>query len=517
MRLSFRCLVWFAAVVVLTHLTGEAPLSACDTPVYRYAMYRWEPTPYELYFFHREAPGEADKQVQELVDRLGRRDEKSRANLVYLPVNLAEDEKLVGVPADVKQGWLAKENPPVPSYMLVTPLGQQVYFGQFDAQEIEKLITSPVRDKFAAMLGDGNTGVLLFIEGKDEKANEAALEMLGALQADVEVGKIKLYAGAADMFPPGVGPGPGRGGAPRVEPPAEEKPGDAKPGDAAKKDEPKQSVGLIRIARDDPAEQWLLQQLQAAERDLDKYANEPMVFVVYGRGRALPPYIGAGITRENMLDCLYFISGACSCTVKEQNPGVDLLVRYNWEAAAQKMAEKFAGEEGADRFGVDNLFPELIFSPPKPKQPKAEATAEESSTSEEIPKEPKTGGAPVEADPATTTNENETNSGDTNASVTNADPTPESQAVAPKNVDTKQTPNEIPADAAKADPSGNASESAEKTVALATHEGRDAAGDHAPGESAEQAANSVWYTVGIGLGVAMLVLIGATILFYRPK
>ena len=42
----WRLLVLLAVIVV------GLPLLACETPVYRYAMYRWEPAPFEIYFFH---------------------------------------------------------------------------------------------------------------------------------------------------------------------------------------------------------------------------------------------------------------------------------------------------------------------------------------------------------------------------------------------------------------------------------------------------------------------------------
>ena len=40
--------------------------------------------------------------------------------------------------------------------------------------------------------------------------------------------------------------------------------------------------------------------------------DQPMVFLVYGRARALLPYIGKGITRENQIREIEFVSGACS-------------------------------------------------------------------------------------------------------------------------------------------------------------------------------------------------------------
>jgi len=120
---------------------------------------------------------------------------------------------------------------------------------------------------------------------------------------------------------------------------------------------PAAELGLVKVARDDPQEQWLIRSLFAMEAEL-KTEDVPMTFLVYGRCRALLPYLGEGITRENLLYEIEFITGACSCTVKEQNPGVDLLARQNWQEAAMKLAEKFSGEEGS---GAGMFFPELVI------------------------------------------------------------------------------------------------------------------------------------------------------------
>ncbi|NBU42089.1 MAG: hypothetical protein EBS51_15080 [Planctomycetia bacterium] len=42
--------------------------------------------------------------------------------------------------------------------------------------------------------------------------------------------------------------------------------------------------------------------------------------------------MGRGITPENIEDAHTFITGACSCVVKEQNPGFDLLLDVDWAA-----------------------------------------------------------------------------------------------------------------------------------------------------------------------------------------
>jgi hypothetical protein len=84
-----------------------------------------------------------------------------------------------------------------------------------------------------------------------------------------------------------------------------------------------------------------------------------MIFAVFGRGRAFPPYVGKGITYNNMLDYFAEVTGACSCTVKDQNPGIDLPMRCNWDAVAEAMANRYGAEEGNEG-SVADLFPQLV-------------------------------------------------------------------------------------------------------------------------------------------------------------
>jgi len=73
-----------------------------------------------------------------------------------------------------------------------------------------------------------------------------------------------------------------------------------------------------------------VQMLLRSEPDLiDR--TDPMIFPVFGRGRALLPLIGAGITADNIHSSASFLVGACSCEVKELNPGFDLLLAADWD------------------------------------------------------------------------------------------------------------------------------------------------------------------------------------------
>jgi hypothetical protein len=81
-----------------------------------------------------------------------------------------------------------------------------------------------------------------------------------------------------------------------------------------------------------------------SESDLAE-RTEPMVFPVYGRGRALWGLIGPGITASNIRDSASFLVGACSCEVKEQNPGFDLLLAADWDELLSQGGFKFTAAE----------------------------------------------------------------------------------------------------------------------------------------------------------------------------
>ncbi len=67
--------------------------------------------------------------------------------------------------------------------------------------------------------------------------------------------------------------------------------------------------------------------------------QEPLVYPVFGRGRSLLPMIGAGIIADNIQEYAEFLVGACSCEIKEQNPGFDLSVAAaNWDVLLKSKA-----------------------------------------------------------------------------------------------------------------------------------------------------------------------------------
>ncbi len=364
-------------LLLIISLVLPAPAAlACQTPVYRYAMYRWQPRPYEVYCFYHGNLTSQDRETQQAIQKAatGR---SAVTNVALTELDVAADPELVqaAIPDMVRQIYRTGDRPEGSSYLIMSPIGLPVYHGPLSPEEAPKMLTSPLRRRIAAELGKGVAGVFLLVKGKDTPAydeppepgarppvtNAIARKRLNQLAADVQSG---------DLLPP-TEPPPGArrqalkaAGAGSFDPlpgvDTADNPQDQAPHlNGAKLQTGPLQIAVIELSRDDPQEQWLLRMLMAVEPDLHEF-DEPMVFAFLGRGRVLPPYIGQGIHPRLLETQFKFMTGPCSCTVADENPGVDILMTQDWDAAAKKMAEQFEGEEGSEAAGGEDFFPELL-------------------------------------------------------------------------------------------------------------------------------------------------------------
>ena len=58
--------------------------------------------------------------------------------------------------------------------------------------------------------------------------------------------------------------------------------------------------------------------------------RETLAFPAFGRGRSLLGLAGDDITAESVVTTCRFLVDSCQGTLKEENPGVDLLVAADW-------------------------------------------------------------------------------------------------------------------------------------------------------------------------------------------
>jgi hypothetical protein len=346
-----RRAVYILLAGVLAAAGMSSPAGACDTPVYRYAMYNWPPAPYYvLYFYHGQA-AKQDEAVNQVLDGLCRAEPP--ANVVLQKVDVADKEQFERLPKLVRQAYRshAEGQQPLhlvyPSWVLfyawaneqyaraaaeegptrpdAQPPLPELFAGRLDKQKIEAMVDSPARKQLGKLLNDGNAAVLLILTGPDENANRQAEKAAADVVAMAAGGRFSVSVSdgytAEGFLPEASDDSPASG---------------ARQGDAAEK----LKLAALKLSRSDPAEKWLVDSLLSVEPDLreSQFAKSAMIFAVFGRGRVMPPFVGKGITAENLAEGVSFLTGPCSCVIKDQNPGADLLIRRDWDAVAEAWA-----------------------------------------------------------------------------------------------------------------------------------------------------------------------------------
>lgn len=290
-------------MILILWLANIVAVMACQVPVFRYALERWAPAEYLVSITPSEAGlTDAEKKAVEVL-RAAPRDSAN-------PVNL---EIEIGPPAPGTHGpaQIALHYPQKLRGSRKPPVWQAPLTGQ----NVQCLLDSPVRRELRQRLLAGESAIWLLIESGDAAKDEAAAKTLTDALAHAQ-SSLKLPDGVISSAD----------AAKRTGPKANEQ------ADALRSDLPlKIEFSVLRLRRTDPEESALLAMLTRLEDDLGGFAGEPMVFPVFGRGRVLEPLIGAGINKDNVMEHSGYLCGACSCEVKDLNPGIDLLIAANWE------------------------------------------------------------------------------------------------------------------------------------------------------------------------------------------
>lgn len=277
MNLSRYC----RSSIALTFLALAAATAwACQVPVFRYALERWEPGLY-----------------------LARVPEGAKLETGTVPVNV-EDKPTADVtelqlfyPGGLRQ---ASDKP--------------IWSAPMTEANVRRMIDSPARQELQKRLLTGESAIWVLLESGDKEKNDAAAKLLEeALRAAEE--KLELPDGVITQEE-------------ASNPNATRHKENA---DVLQSDLPlKIAFSTLRLSRNDEAEAAFLAMLTHIEPDLQEIDDEPMVFPIFGRGRALEPLIGRGIHADNVLEAAAYLCGACSCEIKEQNPGIDLLMAADW-------------------------------------------------------------------------------------------------------------------------------------------------------------------------------------------
>ncbi len=272
---------------------------ACNIPVFRYALERWRPDPCEVILFY---DGELSAEHEAILDRLGLTESVGgrlanvnlvRSKLVNMDTRDRELWQAIGTESKAKLPHVVVRSQLSPSRTVTS------WHGPLDMFQQAGIFDSPARRELSRRLLDGHSIVWVMIASEDESRNEKTRRMLTGNFEQLEK-HIEL--------PEGIG----------------------LPGSELHSEIPLfVKFSLLEIARDDPRESFLTDFLSGFQPEAVA-DGEPLVIPVFGRGRALEVIPATDLSERLMEDLTVFLSGACSCQVKEQNPGFDLLLSVDW-------------------------------------------------------------------------------------------------------------------------------------------------------------------------------------------
>ncbi len=153
-------------------------------------------------------------------------------------------------------------------------------FSKFENQAaLRNLTSSPLRQKVASELLSGKLCVLVYLKTDDKEKDDKGLNILKKTIMASPFGEI---------------------------------------------------IEFVEISRNSKEELHFASLLLNVEDDL-KEIKEPMLFGVFGRFKALEPLLGNGITEENINLMIDYFTAECSCLIKDDLPGTDILFTDKWE------------------------------------------------------------------------------------------------------------------------------------------------------------------------------------------
>jgi len=288
------CLMKTRLLPLILLLLAPALARACSIPVFRYALERWDLTPFEItVFYEKQLPQDLNDALRDL--QSGTR----TANLKIARVDVASE-------LDAKRAKLWKRQKGNKSLPWMSARSSEAeadlpdaWSGPLTVDNLRRLVDSPARRKLVESLSNGTTAVFLLLPGADEIANARTAQLL-----DKELARLTKLVELPELKPP----------------------------DKLTSGVPlKVEFVTLRLNRDDPAEQAFTKCLLNSEARLDKVRG-PIVLPVFGRGRLLCSVFGEDLTADNLRGVVQFICGECQCTLKELNVGSDLLLAADWPA-----------------------------------------------------------------------------------------------------------------------------------------------------------------------------------------
>ncbi len=294
-----------------------AQIATCPIPLYRYALEWWEREPYEVYVFCDGALTDYERAVIERLEAMAAGDGggERAVNLRMRRVESESRERLdshAAVRGEVPESlpWMVVHYRPVGANAR-TP----VWSGALTDENVDALVDSPKRQEIADLLLNGAAVVWVFLESGNEAADDEAFQILERELTRLEAALEPPDAGAFGV---------------------EEIP------------LPDLRFEALRLSREASEESMLVNMLSRTEPDLERYANEPIVFPIFGRGFVMNALVGGGVNPGMIRETAEVLAARSTCTMTQTgNPGAGLLTAMNWADHIEPLAEEWAPGGGA--------------------------------------------------------------------------------------------------------------------------------------------------------------------------
>lgn len=263
-------------VVCLWIAVSSRAASACTIPVFRYALDRWEPDAFRLVVPRAWA---TDREMSKLLVPL-------RGNAV---ANVRVEES---------------DDTAVDRARLFFPHADSpLWQGDIDALVLMRLLDSPARRALRERLLAGDSVVWVVVT---TDADAAAVDRIASrLRFLEQVGELPEQN--PDDPDSQLGPGP----------PLHLK------------------FSVLRVSLADPGERIFAEMLAGPEHPEFVPRGVSFAAAVFGRGRVLGAWPLAELDDRALEDASLFLTGRCSCRIKNGNPGWDILLQVDWEAALE--------------------------------------------------------------------------------------------------------------------------------------------------------------------------------------
>ncbi|TWT51859.1 hypothetical protein KOR42_33330 [Thalassoglobus neptunius] len=317
-------------VALSTFFSVSIPACACNIPVFRFALERWTPDAMEVIVLHDAPFSESEQRVLSELDSAS---EHSNIKVILRDVSHGTLEGSLKK-LDIESAELKSFTGPTAVIRSRAGRGKSItiWTGPVKELAVSEMITSPVRNELSKRLLSGDSIVWLVLKSADDKKSAQVVTQL----------RDSLPQIARQIpFPEGIGlPGSELYAAIPLD----------------------MRFTVLEVDPNDPKEAFLKEWLTKFHPD-DYAAGDPLIVPVFGRGRALE-VIPARALNPSLIDQLcVFLCGACSCQVKDLNPGFDLLISTDWHSELfGEEAPEFL-DDGLQRAAPDSE-PEFIEIPP---------------------------------------------------------------------------------------------------------------------------------------------------------